>query len=173
MIQPPGRSIAIVECGGVPMIKVLQKRGLHASLLGVVAALLLGAAPLASARHWGLGISISGPGFGIGYSGCHHCRGGYVGGGYVGAYVAPYYGGYYGPGWPVGYYDSYYPRYDYYPSYGVVYYDRSPRYHGRHHDGYRGHSYRGRDHGYGGHGYRNHGGHSGHHASYYDRGRRH
>ncbi|MGA9421240.1 MAG: hypothetical protein WBW61_02695, partial [Rhodanobacteraceae bacterium] len=81
-------------------------------------------------------------GFGIGYSSCSHCRGGYLNG-----YVAPLYGGYYA-----------YP-----PSYGAVYYDRPATvyYRGRYARGYdRPHyHHRGR---YDRHDY-------GHRARYYDR----
>ncbi|MGA9421451.1 MAG: hypothetical protein WBW61_03755, partial [Rhodanobacteraceae bacterium] len=103
---------------------ILQKNHVRAGLLAVAAALALGAAPLALARHHaGFGISIGGPGFGIGYSSCSHCRGGYLNG-----YVAPLYGGYYAPRvYDPYYYDEAYayPSYNSYPpSYGAFYYDR-------------------------------------------------
>lgn len=81
------------------------------------------AAPSAFARsHYS--VSVGGPGYGISYSDCSHCRGGnwsgYVGGGW-------YSPAYYGPT-----YYSYGPSYyDPYPYGGVVY--RGPVYHSYYH----------------------------------------
>lgn len=96
-------------------MKVMRKHGTKAGLLGLLAFLAIAAAPVASAHRWG--ISIAGPGFGIGYSDCRHCRGGLVSG-----YVGGYYPGYYRP----AYYG--YP----YPAYGAVYYERPVVYRSHH-----------------------------------------
>lgn len=127
-------------------MRILMRNRARKLLIGALAALALGVAPWASARsHIGLGISIGGPGFGIGYSSCRHC-----GGGYVSGYVAPYLGGYYAPAYygPAYYGPTYYgPSYyeESYPAYGAVYYD-SPVVvrHGHYGRGYRDHRiYRG------------------------------
>ncbi|MEO8671599.1 MAG: hypothetical protein ABI411_09825 [Tahibacter sp.] len=87
---------------------------------------LIGSLALASSAfargghgHTSFGISIGGPGYGVSYSGCRHCGGGWWNG-YVNSgwgyprygghhyYSGGYGGGYYG-GSPAAYYDSYYP----------------------------------------------------------------
>ncbi len=134
---------------------------LRSLVLGAVLVLGLAAAPSAFARHYGYSISFGGPGYGVTYSDCHHCGGGwwsgYVGGGWVSpgyarTYYAPayYVPTYYAPAYYYGgpYYDGYYAS-GYYdrPSYRTyrTHYrddDRYERYDHdrrayRHDDGYR------------------------------------
>ena len=95
----------------------------------------LALAPAAFARHYGYSIGVSGPGYSVGYSDCHHCGyhhdHGYVSVGLYDSYAPVYYG----------------PAYYDYPSTYVVYerpcrtrYYERDRYYHRHHryyDGYR------------------------------------
>lgn len=99
------------------------------------------AAPAAFARHYGYSVSFGGPGYGVTYSDCHHCGGGW-------------WSGYIGGGWASpGYYSSYYAPAYYAPAYyGPAYYDRpyyggyySTTYYVRERSGYRGHHTRYRD----------------------------
>ncbi len=122
-------------------------------MLGLLVAAGLALAPAAFARgHVNLGINIGLPGISLGYSGCHHCGGGfgYYGGGYYGGGYGGYYRGYAAPAYGVSYYE---PVYYSAPAYGAVYYSGRPHYRG-----------------YGGHHYRHDDRYEGHRASYYDRG---
>jgi hypothetical protein len=117
--------------------------------LVLIAVLTLLAAPLAMAGNVGFSLGLFGPGYGIGYSGCTHCRGD----GFVSAYVNSGWG--WGErGYGGGYYDGGYGGY--YPA--PVYYQRvyrepvvervyTTRYYSSD-DGWRGRAAREGDHGY-------------------------
>ena len=90
--------------------------------LVLIAMLLLLAAPLAMAGNIGFSLGLFGPGYGIGYSGCTHCRGN----GFVSAYVNSGWG-WGGRGYGGGYYEGGYGGY--YPA--PVYYQPAPVYYQR------------------------------------------
>ncbi len=101
-------------------------------LIGLFALSALALAPAAMARSHSYGsVSISGPGYSVGYSDCRHCgyHGSHVSVGVYGGYAPAYYG------------PAYYDYYDSYPSTYVVY-DRPVRRvryyeHDRHYDRHR------------------------------------
>jgi len=84
-------------------------RPIRLGALALLAASMFFVAPVVMAGGFGYTLSLFGPGYGVSYSGCGHCRGG----GWVSAYAGS------GWGWaPYGGYVNPAPAYSYYSAYG-------------------------------------------------------